>query len=287
MSAMSSATNVVPGRRLPVRARFLIYLVLIAGASVMLIPFLWSITTSLKDPADVFSQPAFWIPIPPSFQAYLSMLGRIPFLTYAWNTVKVAGTVTLGQLTTCSLAGYAFARLKFPGRNVIFLLVLSTMMVPAAVTMIPNFILMSRLGLVDSLPGLIVPFIGSAYGTFLMRQFFLSFPEELSDAAKLDGCNPLMFFWHILLPNSKPILVTLGLMTFQWSWNEFQWALIMIRSDANRTLQLGLSSLSNEHYINWTLLMAASVLTNLPILVLFFVAQKQFVESISLTGLKG
>jgi multiple sugar transport system permease protein len=143
------------------------------------------------------------------------------------------------------------------------------------------------LKLVDTHAGLILPFIGSAYGTFLMRQFFLSFPSELEDAAKLDGCNPLTFFWHILLPNSKPIMATLGLMTFQWAWNEFQWALIMIRTDGNRTLQVGLSALQNEHYINWTLLMAASVLTNLPIIILFILAQKQFVESIKMTGLKG
>jgi ABC-type glycerol-3-phosphate transport system permease component len=161
------------------------------------------------------------------------------------------------------------------------------LMVPAAVTMIPNFILMSRLKLVDTHLGLVLPFIGSAYGTFLMRQFFLNFPGDLEDAARLDGCNPLGFFYHILLPNSKPILATLGLMTFQWAWNDFQWPLIMIRSDSVRTLQVGLSYLQNEHYINWTLLMAASVLTNLPIIILFFITQKQFVESIKLTGMKG
>ena len=161
------------------------------------------------------------------------------------------------------------------------------MMVPAAVTLIPNFIVMSRIGLVDNHLGLILPFVGSAYGTFLMRQFFLSFPDELEDAAKLDGCNPLDFYYHILLPNSRPILATLGLMTFQWAWNDFLWPLIMINSESQRTLQVGLSYLRNEHYIDWTLLMAASVLTNLPILALFFIAQKQFVQSIKLSGLKG
>jgi multiple sugar transport system permease protein len=267
--------------------KWLLYLVLSLGAITMLIPFLWSVVTSLKAPNEVFSTPAFYISWPLNLSAYKEMIERLPFLTYAWNTVKVASIITIGQLITCSLAGYAFAKLKFPGRDFIFLLFLATMMVPSAVTMIPNFITMSKFKLIDSLSGLILPFIGSAYGTFLMRQFFLGFPSELEDAAKLDGCNPLMFFWHILLPNSKPIITTLGLMTFQWAWNEFQWALIMTRTDAHRTLQVGLSALQNEHYVNWTLLMSASVLTNLPIIILFIIAQKQFIESIKMTGLKG
>lgn len=253
----------------------------------MLIPFLWSVVTSFKAPNEVFSTPAFSISWPLNFSAYIEMIERLPFMTYAWNTIKVASIITLGQLITCSLAGYAFAKIKFPGRDFIFFLFLVTMMVPSAVTMIPNFVTMSKLKLIDSLSGLILPFIGSAYGTFLMRQFFLGFPSELEDAAKLDGCNPFTFFWHILLPNSKPIITTLGLMTFQWAWNEFQWALIMTRTDVHRTLQVGLSALQNEHYVNWTLLMSASVLTNLPIIILFIIAQKQFIQSIKMTGLKG
>ncbi len=265
----------------------LLYLVLSIGAISMLIPFLWSVVTSFKAPNEVFSTPAFSISWPLNFSAYIEMIERLPFMTYAWNTIKVASIITLGQLITCSLAGYAFAKIKFPGRDFIFFLFLVTMMVPSAVTMIPNFVTMSKLKLIDSLSGLILPFIGSAYGTFLMRQFFLGFPSELEDAAKLDGCNPFTFFWHILLPNSKPIITTLGLMTFQWAWNEFQWALIMTRTDVHRTLQVGLSALQNEHYVNWTLLMSASVLTNLPIIILFIIAQKQFIQSIKMTGLKG
>jgi multiple sugar transport system permease protein len=268
-------------------SRALIYLILIIGAVAMMIPFAWSLATSLKSATEVFSTPPFWIPIPLNFDSYIEMTQRIPFFTYALNTIKVSTLITIGQLITCSLAGYSFAKLNFPGKNFIFLCFLATMMVPAAVTMIPNYVVMSKLKLVDTLAGLVIPFLGSAYGTFLMRQFFLGFPSELEDAAKLDGCNPLSFFFKILLPNSKPILATLGLMTFQWAWNEFQWALIMVRSDEHRTLQVGLSYLLNEHYINWTLLMAASVLTILPIIILFLLTQKQFVESIKLTGLKG
>ena len=149
----------------------------------------------------------------------------------------------------CSLAGYAFARIKFPGRDTLFVMYLVTMMVPATVTMIPNFIIMSRLGWVDTHLGLIIPALGSAFGTFLMRQFFLSFPADLEDAAKLDGCNPFSFYWRILLPNSKPIMATLGVMTFQWVWNDFQWPLIMINSESKRTLQVGLSYLLRNNFV--------------------------------------
>jgi len=283
---MSDSTS-YKQRRLRLSGKPFIYLVLIIGALAMIIPFVWSLVTSLKTSAEVFAKPPFWIPIPPKFSSYAEMMRRIPFFTYAFNTIRNATLITLGQLITCSLAGYAFAKIRFPGRNFIFLLFLATMMVPFAVYMIPDFIIMNKLKLVNTAAGLMLPFIGSAYGTFLMRQFFLGFPSELEDAAKLDGCNPLRFFYHILLPNSKPIIATLGIITFQWAWNEFQWALIIIRTNTNRTLQLGLSYLRNEHYINWPLLMAASILTNLPIIILFFIAQKQFVESIKLTGLKG
>jgi multiple sugar transport system permease protein len=287
-----SSVNTGTTRRTSIRrTRFWVlsasYTVLIAGGLIMLLPFLWSIATSFKQPDQVFTLPPFYVPWPLDFSAYAQVLDRINFGLYALNTFKIASLVTLGQLVTSSLAGYAFAKIDFPGRNVIFLLFLATMMVPAAVTMIPNFIVMRNLQLVDTHAGLIVPFLGSAYGTFLMRQFYLGFPDELKEAAELDGCNPLTFYLWILLPNSKAILTTFGLLTFQWAWNEFLWALVMINSEYKRTLQVGLSYLLNENYINWPWLMAASVLTTLPILLLFFVAQKQFVQSLRLSGIKG
>ncbi|HRL11675.1 MAG TPA: carbohydrate ABC transporter permease [Aggregatilineales bacterium] len=263
------------------------YAVLIVGALMMVMPFVWSITTSLKPQAQLFINPPFWIPWPPDFSAYSELMERVNFGQYALNTLKVASLITIGQLITCSMAGYGFAKIKFPGRDKIFLLFLATMMVPAAVTLIPNFVVMRELKLVDTHAGLIIPFLGSAYGTFLLRQFYLNFPDELEEAAKLDGCNPFTYYLYILLPNSKAILSALGLLTFQTFWNEFQWSLIMINTESKRTLQVGLSYLLNENYINWPWLMAASVLTTLPILVLFFLTQKQFVQSVRFSGLKG
>lgn len=263
------------------------YAVLIAGVVLVVMPFVWSVTTSLKPANELFTRPPFWVPWPPDFSAYSEVLSRINFGQYALNTLKVAALITLGQLLTCSLAGYAFAKLRFPGRDAIFLVFLATLMVPTAVTLIPNFVLMRQLKLVDTHAGLVLPFLSSAYGVFLMRQFYLTFPAELEEAARLDGCNPLTFYLYVLLPNSTAILATLGLLTFQNAWNEFQWALIMINSEPKRTLQVGLASLLNENYINWPWLMAASVLTTLPILALFVVTQKQLVQSVKFTGLKG
>jgi multiple sugar transport system permease protein len=185
------------------------------------------------------------------------------------------------------MAGYAFAKLRFPGRNKLFIAYLATMMVPGVVIIIPNFVVMRHLGWLDSHKALIIPALTSAYGTFLMRQFFLTFPTELEDAAKLDGCNPITFYWHILLPNSKPILATLGILTFQNIWNDFLWPLIILSSQEKRTLQVGLSYLQNANYADWTLLMAGSVITILPLIVLFFFAQRYFIQSIKLSGLKG
>lgn len=263
------------------------YTALTVGALTMIIPFIWSVLTSLKSAENLFSHSAFWVQFPPDFSAFERIWTRVPILRYAGNTLKVALIVTFGQLLTSSLGGFAFAKLKFPGRDKLFIFYLATMMVPGTVLLIPNFVVMRTLGAVDTHWALILSAIGSTYGTFLMRQFFLSFPNELEDAAKLDGCNPLMFYWHILLPNSKPILTTLGLMAFQNIWNDFQWPLIVLSSESKRTLQVGLSYLMSEYYTDWNLLMAGSILTILPIIVLFFLVQKNFVQSFKLTGLKG
>jgi multiple sugar transport system permease protein len=267
--------------------KILIHILLLSGAILMVIPFVWSVVTSLKPAGAVFSHPPFWMPWPPDFSAYREILSKLPFIKYALNTLKIALLVTSGQLLTCSMAGYAFAKLRFPGRDKIFLGYIATLMIPGSVVMIPNFIVMRYLGWVNSHTALIIPAIGSAYGTFMMRQFFLSFPDELEDAAKLDGCSPPAFYWYVLLPNAQPILATLGVMAFQGTWNDFQWPLIILNSESRRTLQIGLSFLTSEYHTDWTILMAGSVLTITPIIILFFFAQKYFVQSVKLTGLKG
>jgi multiple sugar transport system permease protein len=268
-------------------AGIIAFIILAVGALTMIIPFVWSVLTSLKSSGNLFNHPPFWIQFPPDFSAYQEIWDRIPLLLYAGNTLKVALIVSIGQLLTSSLAGYAFAKLKFRGRDKLFVFYLATMMIPGTVLLIPNFVIMSTIGAVDTHWALILSAVGSAFSTFLMRQFFLTFPADLEDAAKLDGCNPLMFYWYVLIPNSKPILMTLGLMAFQGIWNDFQWPLIVLNTESKRTLQVGLSYLTSEYYTDWTLLMASSILTILPIIVLFFFIQKSFIQSFKLSGLKG
>jgi multiple sugar transport system permease protein len=264
-----------------------IYALLTLGAATMIIPFVWMISTSLKAQSQLFAWPPQWIPSPIMWQNYLTVFEKVKFGTYGLNTLIITVSVTIGQLITCSLAGYAFARLRFPGRNILFMVYLATMMIPFQVTMIPNFIILRYLGLTDSHLGVILPQLANAFGTFLMRQFFLSFPSELEDAAKLDGCNHLQMFATIVIPNSKPILATLAVMTFQGTWNDFLWPLIVLSTEGKRTLAVGLSYLVGQYTTRWEILMAGSLLTILPIILLFFFLQKYFVQSIKMTGLKG
>lgn len=265
----------------------LVYVLMILGALIMLVPFLWMLSTSLKDQAQLFAWPPNWLPSPVVWTNYSEVLGKINFGLYGFNTLKITLAVTLGRLLICSMAGYAFARMKFPGKDFLFVITLATMMISSQITLIPNFIIMRNLGLVNTHLGVILPQLADGFGIFLMRQFFLTFPFELEDAAKLDGCNPMMFYWKILIPNSKPILATLAVMTFQGVWNDFLWPLVMLTSPAKRTLAVALSYLVGQYTTRWEIQMAGSVLTVLPVIVLFFLLQKYFVQSIKMTGLKG
>lgn len=264
-----------------------VYILLTIGALVMIIPFVWMLSTSLKDQQQLFAWPPSWLPNPFIWKNYTDVWTRINFSLYGWNTIKITVAVTVGRLILCSMAGYGFARMKFPGKDFLFMLTLATMMISSQITIVPNFIIMRYLGLVDTHLGVILPQLADGFSIFLMRQFFLTFPYELEDAAKLDGCNPLMFYLRILIPNSKPILATLAVMTFQGVWNDFLWPLVMLTSPAKRTLAVGLSYLVGQYTTRWDLQMAGSVLTVLPILLLYFVLQKYFVQSIKMTGLKG
>lgn len=276
--------------RKPLR-KMLAYILLSFGAVVMLFPFIWMVSTSFKSTGEVFKLPPRLLPESIRWENYTDLwdpAGRnVNFVRLGWNTLKIATSIAVGQVITSSLAGYAYAKMKFPGRDRIFFIYFASIIVPGAVVIVPNFILMRYLGLVGKHAGIIIPAITSAYATFLMRQFFISFPKELEDAAKLDGCNPLQIYWHVLIPNAKPILATQFLLTFQWAWNDFLWPLIMLRKEEVRTLQVGLSYLSQQYYTDWGPLMAASVITLIPIVILFLLTQRFFIQSVKLTGIKG
>lgn len=276
------------GRRLfqALRAA-LTYVLLTTAAVVMLLPFLWMLSTSLKTASSVFVYPPEWIPNPVQWRNYADVVHVMPFLRYVLNTAAVATSITVLHLAVSSLAAYAFARLRFPGRDRLFLAYLATLMVPGQVTLIPNFLIVKYLGWIDTYQALIIPQIFTAFGTFLLRQFFLTIPGELEDAARIDGASAFGIYWRIVLPLSGPALATLGVFTFTAQWNNFLWPLIVINDEQMRTLTVGLRALVGQFTVQYPLLMAGSVISVLPMLVIFVLAQRFFVRGIALTGLAG
>lgn len=267
----------------------LIYVILILGCVIMAMPFLWMIVSSLKSAGEIWTFPPVFFPKDIKWANYIEAWKALPFDKFFINTLIVTISVTVGQLFTCSLGGYAFARLQFPARDKIFLGYLATLMIPFPVIMIPLFILMKNIGWVDSLIGLIAPGLFSAWGTFLMRQFMLSIPRDLEDAAKIEGCSLWGIYWRIILPLCKPVLATLGIFTFLATWNDFLWPLIMINTIPKKTLPLGLVMFQARIAAEtpWHLIMAASCFTIVPVLILFVIGQKYYVRGIVTTGLKG
>ncbi|HNX68172.1 MAG TPA: carbohydrate ABC transporter permease [Candidatus Omnitrophota bacterium] len=272
---------------------FLLTVLLTLGAISMAAPFLWMVSTSLRDAGQVFMDNKVWWRewVPTSFvwQNYVKIwqMKSVPFAMFYLNSLLASVCITFGQVATSAMAAYAFARLTFPGRDQLFFGYLATMMIPGTVTMIPVFILLRALGWIDSYKALILPGIFSAYGTFMLRQFFLTLPKELEDAAKIDGCSYRRIFWNIILPLSKPALATLTTFTFMGSWTSLMWPLIVLNTHTKYTLPVGLAYLQGVHNTDWTLLMAAAMMMILPILVVFLFNQRFFVEGIKLTGIKG
>jgi multiple sugar transport system permease protein len=267
-------------------SRIPLYIVLIIGALVMIIPFLWMISTSLKSTGEVFKYPPSIFGEAIKWDNYLRVADRFPFGRFFINSLIVTVSVVITQLFTSSLGGYVFARLKFRFRDALFGLYLATIMVPIHVTLVPTFIIMRFLGLIDKLPALILTDIATAFGTFLMRQFYLNIPSDLEDAAKIDGCNPFTTYWRIFLPLSKPALATLGVFIFMGMWNDFIRPLILINSVENMTLTLGLANMQGLYSTDWPVLMAGTFISMIPVIVVFLFAQDYFVKSVTLTGLK-
>jgi multiple sugar transport system permease protein len=264
-----------------------LHILLIAGSVVMLLPFAWMLSTSLKEPGDIFIYPPQWIPQPVRWENYQDTVTVMPFGRFYLNSAIQAVSVTILQLLTASLAAFAFARLRFRGRDALFLLYLATMMIPFPVTMIPNFVIMRYLNWIDTFRALILPPAFSAFSTFLLRQYFLSIPVEMDDAARVDGASSFRIWWQIILPLSGPALATLAIFTFLGQWNNFLWPLVVTNSEKMRTLPVGLATFQSQYSIQWHLLMAGSVIAVLPILVIYIVGQKWFVRGITLTGMGG
>ncbi len=267
--------------------RLLIHVVLLAGAVVMILPFVWMISTSLKSNGEALTVPLRLLPDTLLWQNYIDVINQLNYGRFFLNSVIVAALRVGGQLITCSLAAYAFARLRFPGRSLLFPLYLVALMVPFQVYMIPDFIVMRYLGWLDTLQGIAVPGMFSAFGIFLLRQAFLGVPLDLEEAAILDGASPPGVLWRIVLPLSRPALASLSILTFLYSWNDLLWPLLVARSEQNYVLPIGLALLQGQYQTNWSWLMAAGVMATLPVIIVYLFAQRYFVEGVAMTGLKG
>jgi len=267
--------------------KILLYFFLLFVVLVMVTPFVWMFSTSFGSVETAFALPPRWIPDLSNIRAYQQLLKSIPFFLYMWNSFKIASLITVGQLITCSTAAYAFARLRFRGRDFLFFLLLSSMMVPIQVTVVPLFILMRRIHLYDTHASLILPVLISAFGVFLLRQFFLTIPKELEDAARIDGASHFTIYSRIILPLSGPALSALAILCFLYFWNELFRPLIFLSSLDNFTIPVGLTMLRGQYDVGSpTRLMAAVTLAVIPVLVVFIFAQRYIIEGITLTGLK-
>jgi len=266
----------------------LLFIVLALGSFVFLFPFFWMISTSLKTDSEVWSYPIKWIPSKLIWKNYIEIFNILPFWRYFFNTFFITFCRITGQVISCSIVAYTFARIKFPGRNVLFILMLSTMMIPGVVTLIPSFVFFSKLNWVNTWLPLIVPMMfATPFNTFLLRQFYMALPKELDEAAKLDGCSIWGIFIRILLPLTKPAIAAIVVFEFMAGWNDFMGPLLYLVDDKLYTVSLALSFFQGKNHTDWQLLMAASTVASIPLLALFAIAQKYIIGGITMTGIKG
>jgi len=266
----------------------IVYIMLITGSLMFLLPLYWALSSSLKSDYQVLAFPPEWIPNPVRWQNYPEALNYVPFGRFAINTFIIAAGAIAGNLLSCTMIAYGFARLRAPGKNVLFILMLSTMMLVEPVRIIPMYIEFNSLGWIDSFLPLIVPaFFGSPFYIFLLRQFFMNIPKELEDAALIDGANRLQILWKVILPVSKPALAAIAIFNFQGVWNDFLYPLVFLHKQSNYTIALGLNFFRSTYTVHWGYLMAASIVALLPMVIVFFFAQRYFIEGITFTGIKG
>uniref|UniRef100_UPI003F50CB63 carbohydrate ABC transporter permease n=1 Tax=Microbacterium chionoecetis TaxID=3153754 RepID=UPI003F50CB63 len=274
-------------RRMEGRTRWWLYIVLGLGLVAMIMPFIWMILGAFKTDAEIRQYPTDFLPKEPTLDNFVTLFARLDFATFFFNSVVVAVFVTLGNIVFCSMVGYALAKLEFRGKKLLFALVLSTLMVPGVVTFVPLFVLTANLGLVNSYPGLILPFLITPLGVFLMRQFMLGLPDELIEAARIDGAGEWRIFLRVIMPLCGPAIATLTILTFLASWNNFLWPLVVATTEDMYTLPVALALYSvGQNAARYGLMMAGAVVVVVPVLIVFVALQRYFVQGISLTGIK-
>lgn len=269
--------------------RLVSYILLVPSSVIMVVPLVWLVTTAFKSRPEIFQVVPRWLPEHWTIRNFSEAWQAVPFGQYYVNTILAVGGLMFLQLVTTTLAGYAFARLRFPGSNLLFVLFLTQLIISPSTTVLPNYLTVKALGLLDTRTAIILPYVASAFGTFLLRQSFRQIPRELEDSARIDGCGTFRFLWHIALPLVRPALLTFILMSVSFHWNEFFWPLIVTDSNAARTLTIGLSIFAQqtESGAEWTLLMAGTLIVVAPLLGLFLVFQRRFVQTYMQSGIKG
>jgi multiple sugar transport system permease protein len=265
---------------------FILHIFLISFAIIMVLPFVWMILTSIKTVVEIMKVPPKLLPEDPQWSNYKEIFSEIPFMKYYYNTIVVVIMRTGSQLFLCSLGGFAFAKLKFKGRDAIFFICLCILMVPTQMILIPNYIIMQKLQCLNTITSVALPGMFSAFGIFLMRQAFLSLPDEIIEAGRVDGCNYFQIYYKLLLPLVKPAMSALGIFTLIYSWKDFLWPLIVTSTDQVRVLSVGIALLQGQYSSEFHLIMAANVLATVPVLIIFIFLQKYFVEGIAFSGLK-
>lgn len=264
-----------------------VHAALLAGVVIMLAPFAWQLLTSVKSFAESVELPPTIFPTEWRWENYSRVFGEVPFGSMYVNTIAYALLRTVGQLVFCSAAAFAFARLSFPGRRVLFALCLSALMVPPELFVIPQYQIMLELGWLNTIQALFLPTVFSAFGTFLLRQFFATIPDEIEEAARLDGASPFDIYWRIFLPLARPGLIALAILTILAAWSDLLWPLVVNTDPAKMTLSVGLASLQGQHLTDYPVLMAGAAMASAPLILVFVVMQRRFVEGIALTGTKG
>jgi multiple sugar transport system permease protein len=268
-------------------SRFSAHIVLIIASFFFMIPFIWMVSTSLKPLTQVFTFPPEWIPKPVKWSNYIDAMNYIPFFTYLKNTIIITVLSTVGAVLSCPIVAYSFAKLKWPGRNILFIITIGVMMIPGQVTMIPLFLLFEKLGMVGTPYPLILPaFFGIPFYIFLLRQFFMGLPDSLREAAKIDGASEFRIYWQIMLPLAKPAVLAVGLFQFMASWTDFIGPLLYLTDSVQYTLSLGLQQFQSQKGSEWGLMMAVSTMMTIPVVILFFFLQKTFIKGITFSGIK-
>lgn len=266
----------------------LLYLLLSIGSVAMLFPFIWMVSTSFKSDIQLYAWPPVWLPLPLQVENYVRAFTKLPFGLWFGNTALVTLLSVCGTLLSCTVAAYGFARYRAPGRTALFMIMISTMMIPWTVVMIPKFFLFTQIGWVNSFLPLTVPtFLGNAFYVFLLRQFFLTVPPDTEEAAKIDGAGVFSILWHVVLPVTVPVLITVAIFQFDAAWNDFLQPLIYLNKQELFTIALGMNFFNGQFEVQWNYLMAVACVAMLPTVILFFIGQKYFVQGIALTGMKG